>query len=711
MITKEQLVAKVKTYDPQTDEEALVRAYDFAAEAHKLQRRESGEPYFSHLVGVALILTEMKLDNDSIVTALLHDTIEDTDTTLETINQQFGAKIGSLVDGVTKLTQIELQSSQTKQAENFRKLVLAMSNDIRVLLVKLADRLHNMRTLHHVKAEEKRKRVARETMDIYVPLAERIGMHHIKDELEDLSFAEVNFDARNSILARLRFLREEDKSRINTTIRELKQLFKRHSLDVDISGREKSPYSIWRKMQQKNIPFEQLSDIIAFRVCVKSIEECYKALGVIHATYLMVPGKFKDYISTPKPNNYQSLHTTVIGPDKQRVEIQIRTHEMHEVNEYGVAAHWKYKQGAGGSEGREYRWLRGLLEIINNASNPEEFLEHTRLEMYQDQVFCFTPKGDLIPLPHGSTPIDFAYAVHSDIGNHCVGVKINGRMAPLRTTLQNGDQVDITVSRAQSPSATWEKYAVTGKARACIRRYIRTQKRSQFAELGRAIIQKAFKKERLSFSEKQAEKHLKTWGCATINDLYALLGEGIKNSQEVIKTLYPEHTSTTKEQAEPAYKGEAKEDETAVALRGLIPGMAIHYAGCCHPLPGDKIVGIVITGSGVTIHTSDCENLEQFADEPDRWLEVAWSDTSSTDAQYVGRLHVVVYNRVGALANLTTLISQNQGNILNLKITNRTEAFYDILVDVEVRDNDHLNNIMASMRSSSLLSSVERSRG
>ncbi len=711
MIKQDELIAKIKSYDPNVDEAAIGRAYLFAEEAHRLQRRESGEPYFTHLVEVAEIIINMKLDNDSIITALLHDTIEDTATTLEDIEQNFGKEVSTLVDGVTKLTQIQLQSSQTKQAENFRKLVLAMSNDIRVLLIKLADRLHNMRTLHHLKSEEKRRRVARETMDIYIPLAERIGMHHVKDELEDLSFAELNTDARNSIIARLRFLREEGESSVNAIIDELKKIFKQQNLSVTISGREKSPYSIWRKMQQKNITFEQLTDIIAFRVCLDDVKDCYQALGVINSEYVMIPGRFKDYISTPKPNNYQSLHSTVIGPNRQRVEIQIRTHKMHEVNEYGVAAHWQYKHGVKGSDMQEYRWLRGLLEIINSAPNPEEFLENTKLEMYQDQVFCFTPLGDLISLPNGATPIDFAYAVHSDIGNHCVGVKINGRMAPLRTILHNGDQVDITVSKAQTPSPTWERYAVTGKARACIRRYIRTQKRAQFIELGKAMTHKAFKKELLSFSEKNIGKHLKNLGCTTIDDLFAIVGEGRKNVSEVIRELYPEHVSDTKEKSVSTYEIEDhKGHETAVALHGLIPGMAVHYAGCCHPLPGDKIVGIVMTGRGVTIHTFDCETLERYADDPDRWLDVAWSDVPLPDVQYVGRLHIVVYNKVGALANITTLISRNQGNILNLKIVHRTESFFDILVDIEVKDTDHLNNILASIRSSSFINSVERSK-
>ena len=446
----------------------------------------------------------MKLDTASIITGLLHDTVEDTVATLEDIERMFGPDIAKLVDGVTKLSRLELQSDQTKQAENFRKLVLAMSEDIRVLLVKLADRLHNMRTLHFFKDEERRRRIARETMEIYAPLAERIGMHDMKDELEDLAFAELHPEARASIMARLAFLREKGEGLVERIIEELQETLTKAGITAEVSGREKTPYSIWRKMQQKNVGFEQLSDIMAFRVVVDSVEQCYHALGVIHSRYPVVPGRFKDYISTPKPNNYRSLHSAVIGPERQRIEMQIRTHEMHEVAELGVAAHWVYKQGAPKTEGRQYRWLRELLDILEHASDPQEFLEHTKLEMFQDQVFCFTPKGDLIALPRGATPVDFAYAVHSDIGDTCVGAKVNGRLAPLRTQLSNGDQVEIITSKAQTPSPTWERFVVTGKARARIRRFVRTQQRQQYLDLGKAILQKAFRQEGHDFQREGA---------------------------------------------------------------------------------------------------------------------------------------------------------------------------------------------------------------
>src|SRR5712692_5011563 len=539
MMRQFELVELVKSYDPNAEESALNRAYVYWKKAHGAQLRASGDPYFSHPVEVAGLLAQMKLDTASIITGLLHDTVEDTVATLDDIERRFGPDIARLVDGVTKLSRIELQSDQTKQAENFRKLVLAMSEDIRVLLVKLADRLHNMQTLCFLKDAEKRRRIARETMDIYVPLAERIGMHRMKDQLEDLAFTELHPDARASIIARLGFLREKGGDIVSRIVKELTETLKDGGLTASASGREKSPYSIWRKMQRKNVSFEQLADVMAFRVLVDGIGDCYHALGLVHSAYPVVPGRFKDYISTPKPNNYRSVHTGVIGPERQRIEVQNRTSDMHEVAELGVAAHWIYKQQAGSVDGRQYRWLRELLDILEQASNPEEFLEHTKLEMFQDQVFAFTPKGDLIALPRGSTPVDFAYAVHSQIGDTCVGAKINGRLLPLRTELANGDQVEIVTSKAQTPSPTWERFVVTGKARARIRRFIRTQQRQQYLDLGKAILQKAFRNDGHEFQEKALGAVLKAFTCATVEDLYVAVGEGLATGREVVHALHP----------------------------------------------------------------------------------------------------------------------------------------------------------------------------
>ncbi len=717
MIRQYELVDRVKAYDPQADEDLLDRAYVYAMKAHGAQKRASGDPYFAHPLEVAGILTGMKLDTASIVTALLHDTVEDTDATIEDIESKFGKEVARLVDGVTKLNRIELQSDQEKQAENFRKLVLAMSEDIRVLLVKLADRLHNMRTLHFIENPAKRRKIAMETMEIYAPLAERIGIHRMKDELEDLAFAEINKDARDSVIARLSFLRNQGADLVQGIIAELKETLKEGGVEAWVSGREKTPYSIWRKMQRKNVGFEQLSDIMAFRVVVDKVEHCYQSLGLLHNAYPVVPGRFKDYISTPKPNGYRSLHTGVIGPSRQRIEVQIRTRDMHDVAELGVAAHWVYKQDAAETkDGRQYRWLRELLDILEHASGPEEFLEHTKLEMFQDQVFCFTPKGDLIALPRGATPVDFAYAVHSQVGDTCVGAKINGRLVPLRTRLNNGDQVEIATSKTQTPSPTWEQFVVTGKAKARIRRFIRLKKRAEFSELGKAILQKAFRQEGYTFSDKAFDGVLQIFDAEAAEDIYAAVGEGIRSEREVLHAIFPGLKQKAQDPGKvvPIARSRAAKDRKSdhrVAIRGLIAGMAVHFARCCHPLPGDRIVGIVTTGKGVTVHTIDCETLEQFNDTPERWLDVGWDVGDADPERHVGRLTVTLTNEPGSLGSLTTIIGKNQGNITNLKFTNRSPDFFDMLIDIEVANVRHLTNIVAALRAAPVINSVERARG
>ena len=725
MMRQFELVETVKSYDANVDEDALNRAYVFSMKAHGAQTRASGDPYFSHPLEVAGILTSLKLDGASIMTALLHDTVEDTDTSIADIEQLFGRDVARLVDGVTKLSRLELQSEQSKHAENFRKLVLAMSEDIRVLLVKLADRLHNMQTLHYMRDPEKRKRIARETMEIYAPLAERIGMQSFKDELEDLSFRELNPEARESIVKRLEFLRQRGGDLETRVSQELQYALDGEGVKATVRGRTKTPYSIWRKMQVKNVGFEQLSDIMAYRVIVETVPECYHALGVLHARYPVVPGRFKDYISTPKPNGYRSLHTGLIGPQRQRIEVQIRTREMHEVAEYGVAAHWLYKQpdaeldseaiGQGRSvDGRQYRWVRELLDILEHASNPEEFLEHTKMEMFQDQVFCFTPKGDLIALPRNSTPVDFAYAVHSEVGDTCVGAKVDGRMVPLKTPLKNGDQVEIVTSKAQTPSPDWEKFVVTGKARARIRRFVRQKEREQYLALGRQMLQKAFRQEGYDFTEKAVAGVLKRFKAENVGDIYVYVGRGDITAREVVHAVFPGSKDTDKDRKVVPIQQRAKNKggrrDHAVPIRGLIPGMAVHYAHCCHPLPGERIVGIVTTGKGVTVHTIDCETLENFQDSPERWVDLAW-EADETDEPYTGRLHVVVANEPGSLGDLSTVIGKNRANISNLKITNRSVDFFEMLVDVEVTDVKHLTNVMAALRASPVITSVDRARG
>jgi len=716
-----ELVERVKAYDPSADEAAINRAYVYAVQKHGTQTRASGDPYFSHPVEVAGILAGMRLDGDSIVTALLHDTVEDTDATLEEIEKLFGPKIARLVDGVTKLTRLELQSDQTKHAENFRKLVLAMSEDIRVLLVKLADRLHNMRTLHFIKKPDKRRRIAVETMEIYAPLAERMGMQQVKDELEDYSFAEINPDARKSIHRRLGFLREAGGDAVAQIERELKEGLRAAGIDAEVYGREKSAYSIWRKMERKNISFEGLFDIMAFRVIVPNLEQCYSALGTIHGKYRLIPGRFKDYISLPKPNRYQSIHTGVIGPGRHRIEVQIRTADMHKVAELGVAAHWVYKQEGSSSarSGQQYAWLRDLLEVLEHASGPEEFLEHTKLAMFQDQVFCFTPKGDLINLPAGATAVDFAYEVHSEVGDTCVGAKINGKLRPLRTVLRNGDQVEINTSKNQTPSPEWERFVVTAKARARIRRFVRTRARTEYIQLGRQILQKMFREEGYEFTEKAVEGVTKQFKVNTAEDLFAMIGEGTYTGRAVLHAIFPAlrerlkpdlPTSVPASGDTPLTRARSRKG-AGVPINGLIPGMAIHYAGCCHPLPGDRIVGIVASGRGVTIHTIDCDTLARFQDEPERWIDVSWNKEEAAADAFVGRIHAEMDNAPGVLGELCSVIGKNSGNITNLKITNRTADFFEMLIDIEVQTAKHLNNVIAALRATPSVNHVDRAHG
>ncbi|WP_422015683.1 RelA/SpoT family protein [Reyranella sp.] len=726
MIRQFELVERVQSYDPDADEDVLNRAYVYGLKKHGNQLRASGDPYFSHPVEVAGLLAEMRLDTDSIVTGLLHDTLEDTDATRDEIASLFGEDIARLVDGVTKLSRLEIQSESTKEAENLRKLVLAMSSDIRVLLVKLADRLHNMRTLHHIKEPARRRRIARETMDLYAPLASRIGMEKVKRELEELAFAELNPDGRASVLARQGYLRERGDKLVPQIEVELVRTLKEGGLEAQVSGREKTPYSIWRKMQTKNVSFEQLSDIMAFRIIVADVAQCYQALGLLHGRYQVLPQRFKDYISVPKPNGYRSLHTGVIGPLGQRIEIQIRTEEMQDQAERGVASHWIYKQGGPSTDAPQYAWLRSLMDILDKAPNAEEFLEHTKLEMFQDQVFCFTPKGKLIALPRGATPIDFAYAVHSQVGDTCVGAKINGRMLPLRTQLSNGDQVDIITSKAQTPSPTWERFVVTGKAKAAIRRFIRTRQREQYIQLGKSLLDKAFHEEGYEVTEKGLEGVRLNFKQASTDDLIATVGAGLVGAREVVTAVYPGLKQPRKggadvvpiSRARSSKSGKAGEggragklDGEQIAIRGLIPGMAVHFARCCHPLPGDRIVGIITTGKGVTIHTIDCATLESFSEAPERWIDVGWDSVSEGGGGvYTGRLKITVANQPGSLSSLSTVIARHEGNISNLRIVNRSMDFFDMVIDVEVSDVKHLADITAALRATPAINAVERAR-
>ena len=713
----DELLTQVKAYNPDFDPSVIQSAAEFAKTMHEGQTRASGEPYYTHPLEVAGILADMKMDSATIVTAILHDTLEDTPATYKELTAKFGKEVADLVNGVSKLTKIESQTVEGKQAENFRKLVLAMSEDIRVLLVKLADRLHNMRTLGAFDKPEKQRRIARETLEIYAPLAERIGMHKLKEELEDLSFGYLNPEARESIAARQGFLRKEGNDVVKKIIDTLHALMKEAGIKAEVTGREKTRYSIWKKMQRKNVAFEQLSDIMAFRIVTTSIEECYHVLGIIHSQFPVVPGRFKDFISTPKPNGYRSIHTTVIGPENQRIEIQIRTSDMHYEADMGVAAHWSYKAGGGAdlTDMKKFRWLRELLEIMEQEARPEDFLENTKLELFADQVYVFSPKGDLIELPNGATPVDFAYAVHSGVGDKCVGSKINGRIAPLNSKLANGDQVEIITSKTQTPSPTWERFVVTGKARSHIRRFIRQQQRNEYITLGQAMLKKIFQQEGYDYTDKAVAGIVAQMRVDEVDDIFANVGSGHFVAKDVFRTIFPAHkteTAVANKENDPEKIAYAKRpDGKPMPIKGLIPGMAVHFARCCHPLPGDRIVGIVTTGKGVTIHTIDCETLETFADTPERWIDVSWGEGPDSPEAHVGRLEVTITNESGALAALTTVIGKNGGNITNLKITNRTLDFWDMLLDVYVNDTRHLSNIIAALRATPQVSSVDRARG
>jgi GTP pyrophosphokinase len=728
------LARLVASYDPRAEIAVIERAGAVAAAAHAGQQRENGEPYITHPVAVATILAGFRLDQASIVTALLHDVAEDTATGLKEIERGFGPEVARLVDGVTKLTRLELQSERTKQAENLRKLVLAMSEDIRVLLVKLADRLHNMRTLHFVPQPERRRKTARETLEIFTPLAERIGMEALKTELETLAFQELNPEARQTIASRLTYLRGQSANLIKEIEQDVKRVLDSHGVPfVDVMGREKSPYSIWLKMQKKNVSFEALSDVMAFRVLVPEKAHCYAALGAVHDAYRVVPGRFKDYISTPKGNGYQSLHTGVTVPERRnaKIEVQIRTKEMHEVAEYGLAAHWIYKQGDNvAKDRRRYPWVRALLDILEDAEAPQDFLEHTKLELHRDQVFCFTPRGDLIELPRGATPVDFAYEVHSQVGDACVGAKVNGKIVPLRAQLENGDQVEIITARGGTPNPAWERFVVSGKARARIRRFVHARQREENQQQGRAAIAKAFRQEGLDFSEKLLADALKVLKQTGLDELYLAVGSGQVPPRDVVHAAVPELRSPPRA-ADPlplvrprgrlgqgpvvARDGGggrggslSRPGATAMPVTGLVAGMPHHFAGCCHPLPGERILGIVTTGKGVTIHAADCHTLESFSQTPERFLEIEWDESSAL--RHVGRIVVETRGRGGAIGSMTESVAQQDGVVTGLKVLRRDGDSCEMALDVEVADVRHLERIMATLRAAADTIRVDRGR-
>jgi GTP pyrophosphokinase len=735
MMRQYELVERVRRYNPHADEELLNKAYVYAMRAHGVQKRASGDPYFTHPLEVAAILTEMRLDDATIVAAVLHDTIEDTASTREEIDQIFGPEIGQLVEGLTKIKKLDLVSKRAEQAENFRKLLLAISADVRVLLVKLADRLHNMRTLQWV-PEEKRKRIAEETLDIYAPLAGRMGMQGLRDELENLSFRTLMPEAAAMIEARLADLRDRNGELIARIERELTAELAARGIEAEVKGREKSPYSIWRKMERKSVSFEQLSDIFGFRVIVGSVENCYSVVGVVHTKWPVVPGRFKDYISTPKQNDYRSIHTTVIGPGRQRVELQVRTREMEDIAENGIAAHTLYKEGrvsdteALEHESRAYRWLRRTIELLGEGDTPEEFLEHTKLELFHDQVFCFTPKGRLIALPRGATPIDFAYAVHTDIGNKAVGARINGRIAPLLSQLQNGDEVSIVTAEGQAPPAAWESLVVTGKARAAIRRATREAVRAQYAELGRQIVKRAFERAQKTFSPDKLKAALPRLARQNVEDVLAAVGRGEMFSGDVVKAVHPEFVPERATGASPArgdsgwfglreaeslvFKvpgGGASSDASSIPIRGLGGDLPVRFAPVGGAVPGDRIVGILTPGEGITVYPIQSPALTQFDDQPERWLDVRWDLEEENAALYPAQIIVSAINEPGTLGEIAVLIGETGANIDHVQFVNRSPDVRDIVLDLEVRDLKHLSAILSQLKASSVVSKAERVNG
>ncbi|WP_434404580.1 RelA/SpoT family protein [Sphingobium sp. DN12] len=690
MLRQYELVERVKRYDPDADEAMINRAYVFSVQKHGSQKRASGDPYFSHPIEVAGILTDFYLDDQTIVTALLHDTIEDTLVTYDEIEEAFGKDVARMVDGVTKLSKIEAMSENERAAENLRKFLLAMSDDIRVLLVKLADRLHNMRTLHFIKNEQKRRRIAKETMDIYAPLAERIGMYDFMREMQLLAFRVLEPEAYDSITKRLEQLKEGGHDKVDRIGAELQLLLGGHNLSVTVSGREKHPYSIWKKMQERHISFEQLTDVMAFRVITETTEDCYRALGVIHQTFKMVPGRFKDYISTPKRNGYRSLHTTVIHQENARIEVQLRSRDMHNDAELGLAAHWAYKQ-KGDATDQNAAWLRDLVEILEQSQDADELLEHTRMAMYQDRIFAFSPKGELHQLPKGSTPVDFAYAVHTSLGNQTVGAKVNGRVVPLRTSLENGDQVEILKSAGQEPQPGWLSFAITGKARAAIRRFIRQKQRGEEVALGEKLYEEIigrFSPELASeLGDKALNAALKRLKLEDRASLMVAIATHRLLDSEVMEALIP--GSTSGEELVEAHPRQ----HAPVSIRGLTPGIAYKLSECCHPVPGDRIVGIRRTGEPIEVHTIDCRTLE--AGQDDDWVDLSWDSKSKGGT---ARLQVIVKNQPGALAAVANVFGATKANILNLQLVNREGPFHTDIIDLEVADAQHLSRIVSALR-------------
>ncbi len=739
MMRQYELVERVQQYKPDANEALLNKAYVYAMQKHGQQKRASGDPYISHPLEVAAILTDMHLDESTIAVALLHDTIEDTTATRAEIDELFGEDIGRLVEGLTKIKKLDLVTKKAKQAENLRKLLLAISDDVRVLLVKLADRLHNMRTLDHMSAD-KRARISEETMEIYAPLAGRMGMQDMREELEDLSFRYINPEAYETVTRKLEELSQRNEGLIRKIEEELRELLVVNGLpDALVKGRQKKPYSVFRKMQSKSLSFEQLSDVYAFRILVDDIPACYAALGIVHTRWRVVPGRFKDYISTPKQNDYQSIHTTIVGPSRQRIELQIRTKRMHEIAEYGIAAHSLYKDRESANDevvqsprSNAYSMLRRTIESLAEGDNAEEFLEHTKLELFQDQVFTFTPKGQLITLPRGATPIDFAYAVHTNVGDTCVGAKINGRIMPLVTRLNNGDEVEIIRSGIQVPPPAWEEIVVTGKARAAIRKATRAAVRKQYSGLGYRILERTFDRAGKSFSRDGLKPVLHRLGQKDVEDAIAAVGRGELSSLDVLRAVFPDYQDervTVKPSSDDGWfnmrsaagmvfklPGKAKtaleggETETgpeALPIRGLSGNAEVHFSAG-GAVPGDRIVGIMEKDKGITIYPIQSPALQKFDDEPERWIDVRWDLDEANNTRFMARIMINALNEPGTLAEVTQVIATSDVNIRSMSMARVAADFTEVHIDLEVWDLRQLNQLIGQLKELQCVSTISR---
>ncbi|EKE44088.1 (p)ppGpp synthetase I SpoT/RelA [Oceaniovalibus guishaninsula JLT2003] len=693
------LIARIRAYHPTADFDLVRRAYHYGARMHEGQFRHSGEPYFTHPVAVAGILARQRLDDATIVTALLHDTVEDTRASYEDVERLFGTEIADLVNGVTKLTQLQLTSTRSKQAENFRKLFIAMSRDLRVILVKLADRLHNMRTIESMRPEGQQRK-ARETMDIFAPLAGRMGMQWMREELEDLAFKVLNPDGRNSIIRRFIKLQREAGNVIDKITADIRLELDRAGIEGEVYGRAKKPFSIWRKMEEKKIGFSRLSDIYGFRIIVGTESECYAVLGVIHQRWRAVPDRFKDYISQPKSNGYRSIHTTVSGRDGKRVEVQIRTRQMHEVAEAGVAAHWSYRDGQRVENPFAVdpaRWVAMLSEQFESASDHEEFLEAVKLEMYQDQVFCFTPKGEVVKLPKGATPLDFAYAIHTRIGESCVGAKVDNLRVPLWTRLKNGQSCEIVTAEGQRPQPTWIDMVVTGRAKSAIRRALREEDRARFIRLGLELARVAFDGVGKRASDKALRTAARQLGIGSADELLARIGSAELDTRTVLGTLYPELAQR-----------QGDEIDARAAIVGL-EDQAFLRGQCCQPVPGERIVGITYRGQGVRIHAIDCPVLVEMEDQPERWIDLHWH-IGNHPAVHTVTFDMTITNDAGVLGRLCTLIGSRKANISDLRFIERKQDFFRVLIDIDLRSSEHMHAVWLALEADSDVATIERVR-